>query len=295
MAERARPFSPSLLDEITSNPLDPGYAVAAGRRSTGADASPAGPRRRGRGPTRTTTAFVLLGLLAGACAGAGVAELRSQPLGDQGRSVLESEVQRRTDLVDALIEDNQQLRQEIDEAEAAALGAGGTALAAAVEQLGAASGALPVTGPGVRVELDDAAPTDLSGQVPTEGRVQDTDLRRITNFLWAAGAEAIAVNGRRITSTSYIADAGPAIVVDARPLARPYTVEAVGDPDALLTEVRTGPAGQYAAVIRDTYDVQVSVSGQDRLELPGTSRTLRWAVPPGADAEPPPEEQGPAS
>lgn len=294
MADRPRSFSPSLLDEITSNPLDPGYAVAARLRDEAASGAAAEPRRNGRGRTRSTTAFVLLGLLAGAAAGAGVADLRSQPLGGQGRAVLESEVQRRTDIVDALIADNQRLRQEIDEAEAQALGAGGTALAAAVERLGAASGALPVAGPGVRVELDDAVPTDLSGQVPNEGRVQDSDLRRITNFLWAAGAEAIAVNGRRITSTTYIADAGEAIVVDARPLARPYVIDAVGDPDTLLTEVRTGGAGQYAAVIRDTYDVQVSVSGQDRLELPGTSRTLRWADLPTTVTEPP-EEQGPES
>lgn len=295
MADRGRSSSPSLLDEITRNPLDPGYAVAARRRRDTAAGTAVPPRRRTRRRTRTTTGFVLLGLLAGTAAGAGVADLRSQPLGDQGRAVLESEVQRRTDLVDALIEDNQRLRQEIDEAEAEALGVSGTGLAAAVERLGAASGALPVTGPGVRVELDDAVPTDLSGEVPTEGRVQDSDLRRITNFLWAAGAEAIAVNGRRITSTSYIADAGEAVVVDARPLARPYVIDAVGDPDLLLTEVRTGAAGQYAALIRDTYDVQVGVSGQDRLELPGTARTLRWAAPATSAASETPEEQGPES
>ncbi len=124
--------------------------------------------------------------------------------------------------------------------------------------------------------------------------MHDTDLRRIINYLWAAGAEAVAVNGRRITASSYITEAGEAIVIDSRPLARPYTVEAVGEPDALLTEVRTGAAGQYAAIIRDTYDVRVDVSGTDDLQLPGNSRSLRYALPPGTEPEPL-EEQGPGS
>lgn len=292
MAEQMRRVNHSLLDQITSNPLDPGYQMAAARRRGEAE------DRRGSArpwaPRRATVTFVLLGLLLGAAAGAGVAQLRQQPLGDQGRAVLESEVERRNDVVAAIAADNERLRQEIDEAEAVALGAEGTGLAAAVERLGVLGGALPVQGPGVRVELDDAVPTDLSGEVPPEGRVHDTDLRRIINYLWAAGAEAVAVNGQRITASSYIAEAGEAIVVDSRPLARPYTVEAVGEPDALLTEVRTGAAGQYTAIIRDTYDVRVDVSGTEDLQLPGSSRSLRYALPPGAEPEPL-EEQGPGS
>lgn len=282
-AGRSRSNSAALLAEITDNPLDPGYALAAQRRAQGSTGQVPRPRFRTVLRVRVTTVFVVLGLLLGAGAGAGVAQLRSSPLETQSRALLESEVERRSEVADGLAADNDLLRQEIAAAESDALGAAGTSLAAAVEQLGAANGALPVGGPGVRVVLDDAAPTDLSGEVPAEGRVLDTDLRRTVNWLWAAGAEAIAVNGQRITSTTYIAEAGLAIVIDGRPLARPYEVEAVGDPDALLTEARTGELGRYSALIRDTYDVEVSVQGAESLELPGSSRlSLRYASGPDA-------------
>ena len=46
----------------------------------------------------------------------------------------------------------------------------------------------------------------------------DRDLQVIVNGLWAAGAEAIAVNGQRLTACSAIRSAGEAILVDFRPL-----------------------------------------------------------------------------
>ena len=53
------------------------------------------------------------------------------------------------------------------------------------------------------------------------GRVLDRDLQVMVNALWAAGAEAIAINGQRLTARSAIRYAGEAILLDFRPLVPP--------------------------------------------------------------------------
>ena len=46
------------------------------------------------------------------------------------------------------------------------------------------------------------------------------DLQIVVNGLWASGAEAVSVNGQRLTSKAAIRFAGQAILVNYRPLTR---------------------------------------------------------------------------
>ena len=77
----------------------------------------------------------------------------------------------------------------------------------------------------------DGGPRESSGFSDT-GRVRDRDMQRVVNGLWESGAEAISVNGQRLTALSAIRAAGDAILVDNKPLVPPYTVLAVGDGQA---------------------------------------------------------------
>ena len=64
-----------------------------------------------------------------------------------------------------------------------------------------------------------------------------------------------------------------------RQLARPYEITAIGDRGPMLEEVRTGYAGRYVALLRDSYGVSVSVEGAEDVVLPAASRlTLRQAT-----------------
>ena len=62
------------------------------------------------------------------------------------------------------------------------------------------------------------------------GRVQDGDLQLVVNALWAAGAEAVSINGQRLGPTTAIRFAGEAVLVDFRPVTSPYEISAIGDP-----------------------------------------------------------------
>ena len=91
------------------------------------------------------------------------------------------------------------------------------------------------------VEVDDAP----AGGADARDRVLDIDLQILANGLWQAGAEAIAINGHRLSSLTAIRSAGDAITVDYRSLTRPYRVEAIGNPRTLPARFAETAAGAW--------------------------------------------------
>src|SRR5206468_4334588 len=125
--------------------------------------------------------------------------------------------------------------------------------------------------PGTVVKLVDAAPPvdPVTGKANGKnlGVVLDRDLQRVTNELWHDGAEAISINGERLTATSTIRRAGSTILVDYRPISSPYLVSAIGPGD--LDKRFTGsPTGQRFSGYVSAYGLQMSVSAKGDLTLP---------------------------
>jgi uncharacterized protein YlxW (UPF0749 family) len=268
--------STALLTEVMTRPLDPGYAAAARRRAaTGAPRSRAG---------RAGTGVALLA--AGALfAVAGARATAAEPAADRGRQALLQRIDDATARSDALTA-QVGAAQAGNAALAAALGGAPAASAdARADALAVAAAATAVTGPGLQVVLDDA-PDDGPGPAATSGRVVDRDVQIVVNGLWQNGAEAVAVNGQRLSALSSIRAAGEAVLVDYRPLTPPYTISAIGDPARLQTGLATSVAGRYLQVLRDNYGVSTDVatrSADDPVTLPAAPRLdLRLAQ---ADAQ----------
>ena len=96
-----------------------------------------------------------------------------------------------------------------------------------------AAGLLPLTGKGIRIILSDSTKKLKEYDDPVFYIVHYDQLELTINELWAAGAEAIAVNGYRIGNTSGFSCAGTTILIDTKRLAPPYIIEAIGDPKNL--------------------------------------------------------------
>ena len=159
-------------------------------------------------------------------------------------------------------------------------GAEGQALQAEIDQLGPSVGTVAVTGPGVVVTVDDAPPDQqaLEAGEPDLGRVLDRDLQVIVNGLWESGAEAIDINGQRLTSLTAIRGAGDAVLVNYRPLERPYVVTAIGDPATLGPRFSAGQGGVELETLRQTYGVRYELTTEDQLIVPQEqSLMLRYA------------------
>lgn len=95
-------------------------------------------------------------------------------------------------------------------------------------------GLTEVIGPGVEITLDDSPLVLREGANPSEEQlIQAADLRDVVNLLYAANADAIAVNNQRILATSPISSVGTTILVNDTYIAPPFIVQAVGDPEII--------------------------------------------------------------
>lgn len=164
------------------------------------------------------------------------------------------------------------------EAEIRSLGAqalGDPAERQRLDELELAIGAVPVSGPGIIVTVGDA-PNAADG----EGLVLDSDLSRLVNGLWEAGAESIAINGRRLSALTPIRSAGSAITVDFVSLSPPYRVEVIGDPNTLQARFNQTAGASWWQFLTTNYGLTMTLEqSEDDLELaadPGM--TVRYAT-----------------
>lgn len=151
---------------------------------------------------------------------------------------------------------------------------GDPAQRAEMDRLNVAIGAVAVTGPGIIVMVNDAP--DAAG---TKGLVLDGDITRLVNGLWLAGAEAISINGHRLTTQTAIRSAGAAITVDYVSLSPPYRVEVVGDPGSLQARFNETPGAAWWHFLTQNYGVTMTISQASAdLELSADAgMTLRYA------------------
>jgi uncharacterized protein YlxW (UPF0749 family) len=280
----------SLLDDVLADTLDPAYEQAAMARAAAGASLPS--RRRGR--TMVALTMAVAGLLAAVTYSQAAASAQGR---EQVRSALIEDIQRDSGVTDELAVQLDTLQSDVartrDELLAAsAVGQGALDDLARAEQ-GAA--AVPVKGPGLLVTLANADPTadaDPVGGGTTEedprGRVRDGDLQLVVNALWAAGAEAVSINGQRLGPTTAIRFAGEAVLVDFRPVTNPYEVSAIGNPDTLWTDFLASPEVRSLAVISESFGLRFDFARRDELHLPAASiPELRFGRPEGADAPTP--------
>lgn len=139
-----------------------------------------------------------------------------------------------------------------------------TALMADLGSTRALTGAVSVGGPGLRLVADDAP-----GAKPgSKGAVLDVDMQMLVNGLWQAGAEAISVNGNRLSPLSAIRSAGSAITVNFQSLSPPYVILAIGDPDTLEARFVDTSAGQTWLDLKTNFGLRFDIERSDSLSLP---------------------------
>jgi uncharacterized protein YlxW (UPF0749 family) len=123
--------------------------------------------------------------------------------------------------------DNERIRQEL-----AKYAQGQSASTLAKQQLQEAqmnAGLVGVTGQGVRITLDDSKRAAIGQEDPNNFLIHEQYIREIFNALWNGGAEAIAVNGQRVTTNTEVFCGGSYIQINGTRQMPPYVIEAIGD------------------------------------------------------------------
>lgn len=140
------------------------------------------------------------------------------------------------------------------------------------------AGMVPVEGPGVVLTLNDSSMSIQPGDNPNAQIVHDYDLLVLVNELKASGAEAIAVNGQRLTSTSEIRCAGTLILVNWNKIGPPFVIQAIGDPDMLESGLLL--AGGHLEMLK-YLGLQTNLQKSEKVSLPAYSGAMKmkYAVP----------------
>jgi uncharacterized protein YlxW (UPF0749 family) len=266
--------SMSLLNHLLSHTVDEDYAPVAARR---------------RGSTREHTAGGLVGLMVvlalfGLLIVTMVLETnRAAPALQEEREQLIARIDDESQEVEALRQRAESLEAEVSALQTRVLSRSqaGQGLEARLQRLSVRSGAIPLTGPGLVITVDDAA----NAGTDSAGQVLDTDLQKLVNALWVAGAEAVSIDNQRITSRTAIRGAGSAITVNYRSLTTPYVIRAIGNPDTLPARLLETEGGRAWLDLQVNFGVEFTSETRGSITVPGrVPFPIRFAQVPGGGA-----------
>lgn len=142
--------------------------------------------------------------------------------------------------------------------------AGSKAIAEELSNAMLLAGLTDVEGAGITVVLKDSAESAAKTS-PANYIIHDRDLRDIVNELVASGAEAISINGERISGKSAIRCVGPTITINNNYYAPPFTIKAIGDPETLEAgiNIRDGVVDVMRA-----FKIDVTVTRSNKIQIP---------------------------
>ncbi|HTZ42599.1 MAG TPA: DUF881 domain-containing protein [Jatrophihabitans sp.] len=261
--------SRAALNDLLNNTLDAGYQAAAARDR---------PRRWWDGPLVWVGCLAVGLLLVVAYQQSHLAA----PARDAARKELITRITAAQSAANRLENQGKRLAGQVAALRDAQLPANDRAVRAAE----VAAGSVAVTGPGMQVELGEptSQPTAGNGRPGTTPQsavavIHDTDVRAVVNQMWSDGAESIAINGLRLTPTSFIRVAGESILVDFSPLRSPYTISAIGNSDQLQVGFAQSGIARRLKTLDAVDGITFKFGGRSKLTLPSvTVGDLQYAA-----------------
>jgi len=169
-----------------------------------------------------------------------------------------------------------ELRTQIGELEAAGQGSAVAAqeLNRALREARIAGGLLPLRGTGIVIQLNDSALPAPADGTETDYFVTALDAQRIVEELWLVGAEAIAINGERVTTSTAFIEIGASILVNSAYLAPPYQVSALGPPDLYDRLSRSEGYTDFLVARVEKFGIQVAFAEPGEIDIPAFAGTV---------------------
>ena len=197
-----------------------------------------------------------------------VAQFRTQRM--TSRALLSASTADQLTIISSLVENNARLREEMESLEEQLSEyqqtTGRAVLGALVEELNKIriiNGLVEVSGSGVEISID--------------GPIGVLDVQDLINELRNAGAEALTINGERLTLYSVVASTEDgAMTINGTPLSRPYVLQAIGQPETLETALLR--KGGLIAILERKYEgLAVILIRREKMVLPVYKRAIEFA------------------
>lgn len=172
------------------------------------------------------------------------------------------------------------LRAEAERLEAAGAGTDERVRSAreAADALAPAVGLTELVGPGLTVTLTDAqrGPDGRypAGVEPDALVVHQQDMQSVLNALWAGGAEAVAVAGQRVLTTSAVRCVGNTLLLHGHTYSPPYEIMAIGDPDRMRAALDAEPGVAVFRQYVETYGLGYRVQRSSALHVQAYTGSL---------------------
>lgn len=171
---------------------------------------------------------------------------------------------------DALMTDLENLRQEmtkvIDNQ------AGFEDLSKQLKEAQLAAGLVPMSGPGVVVELRDSLRPLTPGEDPNNSLIHDQDVLRVINELFGTRAEAMSINEQRVIGRTEVRCAGPVVIINGIRTAPPIIIKAIGNPDDM--EMTLEMKGGIGEELRN-FGIQMTIKKETNLTVPAFKGSLK--------------------
>lgn len=129
-----------------------------------------------------------------------------------------------------------------------------------------------VEGEGVIITMNDSSTVAKTGENQNLYVIHDDDILRVINELCAAGAEAISVNGQRLTATSEIRCAGPTLSVNNVRSSAPFEICAIGDKKNLANAIKM--RGGVAETL-SVWGIELKIKIADKIIIPAYTGTTK--------------------
>lgn len=230
---------------------------------------------------RNVAGIALLAVMATATGFVVAGQLRAQLLTPSNQLARYQALVRSVQELEAVNADDRRqiasIRGQIDalESDAAGRSAATQALKNEVTDLRAHAGLVAVHGPGVVVTLRNGVPGPGPGG-QSAFLVNFQDVQDVVNLLFAQGAEAVAVNGRRITPLSAYSGSGGHVVIDQSPaFSSPITVLAVGDRNRMQAALDDPSALPDIRARQIQYQLHLTFEGSPDISLPAYDSSLQ--------------------
>jgi uncharacterized protein YlxW (UPF0749 family) len=142
-----------------------------------------------------------------------------------------------------------------------------------LEQARIAAGLIPLQGTGLVLQLNDSTLPVPAG-AEADYVVTARDIRSVIAELWLAGAEAISVNGERVTVSTGVLDIGNTILVNSAYLSPPYQVRAIGPTDLLDQLSLSQGWRDFIQTRRGTFGLDIQFAEPPVIDIPAFAGSL---------------------
>jgi uncharacterized protein YlxW (UPF0749 family) len=171
--------------------------------------------------------------------------------------------------LDMMEKERDDLKAELNNMREASEGESGARL----DAIKMSAGLYDAKGPGVTVSIDDSKRQSKTGENPNLYLIHDEDILKVINELWAAGAEAVSINGQRLISRSEVRCAGPTLSVNNVRYSPPYEINAIGDPKNLENALKM--RGGVAETLQ-FWGIQLSIQQAESIVVPAYKGPMKF-------------------